>query len=182
MACLSLLISTAIGLSCAVSLPPNLQLAQSLHPNITTTPSTTHLLTTWPPAPFTYAFHGLTIDISAYALHTPPRATNPILLNLIAIQNEIYIGGRPNDRFLTPLTLSNGAVKLYFYPHGRGWITRRQAAQVPDALWDLTFSYGVRGISWAGIRVGDAGEGAVSAVKVNLVVEILEPGSPGALE
>lgn len=89
MACLSLLISTAIGLSCAVSLPPNLQLAQSLHPNITTTPSTTHLLTTWPPAPFTYAFHGLTIDISAYALHTPPQATNPILLNLIAIQNEI---------------------------------------------------------------------------------------------
>lgn len=53
---------------------------------------------------------------------------------------------------------------------------------MPDALWDLTFSYGVRGISWAGIRVGDAGEGAVSAVKVNLVVEILEPGSPGALE
>ena len=122
------------------------------------------------------------MDISAYALHTPPLATNPILLDFIAIQNEIYIGGRPNDRFPTPLTLSNDAVKLYFYPHGQGWITRRQAAQVADALWDLTFLYGVRGISWAGVWVGDAREGAVSAVKVDLVVEILEPGPPGARE
>lgn len=170
---LSLWVATAIASTHALSLRPFPSLNS---PNLTT--NTTQPLTNWPRAPFSYHFHGLTIDISAYARHTPTLPVNPILLDLVAIQNQIYASGRPSDRFEAPTELSSGAVKLFFYPHGMGWVTRRQAALVADALWELTFAFGVRGIMWAGVRVGEAGEGGggVSAVKVDFVVEILGPG------
>lgn len=170
---LSLLTFTLLGLSCALSLPsphPTLPLALPDAFNTSNITSLSRNVNDWPPVPFTYAFYGLTIDINAYfSGPTPPPPTNPILLDLISIQNQIYVSGRPNDRLPSPTTLSNGAVKLFFYAHGQRWITRRQAAQIPDALWDLTFAYGVRGIMWAGVRVGNGG------VAVNFVMEIAEP-------
>lgn len=73
--------------------------------------------------------------------------------------------------------LTSGTVRLIFYPHGTDWVTKTQAAEIADALWDLTFVFGVRGIEWADVRVGEADEeGGVSEIKMYFAMEILVLG------
>jgi len=66
---LSLLTFTLLGLSCALSLPsthPTLPLALPDAFNTSNITSLSRNVNNWPPAPVTYAFYGLTIDINAY--------------------------------------------------------------------------------------------------------------------
>ena len=168
-------------LSYSLSIPPYseiLQLAPTDVSNETTDP--TAILTTnttvarivnnWPPAPYRYTSNGIVIEIIAYFPNpSPPPLQDPVLKAILNIQNQIYVSGKPNDRYPCPKTLSSGSVKLSFYPYVTGWITRRQAATVADVLWDLTFAHGVRGVMWARVRVGVEPMGHI---EVNFVLEL----------